>query len=177
MEIINPLDKKGPRVLFVCTANICRSPMAQAFFKTHLQKKRPNDWQEWGIDSAGTWAVDGKEASKFSQKVMAQRGINIANHSSKVVSADFLKEFDLILTMEAGHKEALQFEFPAIGDRVYMLSEMIGKEEPVADPYGGQEKNYESTAQLLDQIIARGMDQITLLAWLNWEKRTGKSKS
>jgi protein-tyrosine-phosphatase len=54
---------QAPSVLFVCTANMIRSPIAAALFRSRLANKRP-DWQEWRIDSAGTWALDGEMASK-----------------------------------------------------------------------------------------------------------------
>lgn len=164
-------EKKGPRVLFVCTANICRSPMAQALFQVQLRKTCPNEWQEWRVESAGTWALDGKPASKYSQKVMAKRGINIGNHSARTVSADLLNDFDLILTMEPGHKEALRIEFPAISERVYLLSEMIEKEEPVEDPYGGPQEKYEETAKLLETFFEKGINRIISLAQMNFEKK------
>ncbi len=148
-----------PSVLFVCLANICRSPMAAALFRIQL-KQRVKDWQSWQVDLAGTWTQDGYGASENSCQVVARRGVDISGHKSKIVTADLLFRFDLILTMEAGQKEALQIEFPEVADRVYMLSEMMGLRKAVNDPMGKPIEAYEATAELIDQMISRGMDRI-----------------
>src|SRR5512142_3320376 len=69
---INIVDRS---VLFVFTANICRSPMAVALLRARVRKERP-DWRQWRIDSAGTWAQDGAAAAKNSQLIMAERGLD-----------------------------------------------------------------------------------------------------
>jgi protein-tyrosine-phosphatase len=163
VEEKRPLVRKKTRILFVCTANICRSPMAAALFHAHLQKAR-QDWQDWQVESAGTWAVDGKIASKYSQVVMTQRGLDIRGHRSRTVTAELLANSDLILTMESGHKEALSMEFPFAAPRIFLLNEMIGNADSIVDPYGGTLQEYEATAALLDQVIEKGMQRILSLA-------------
>ncbi len=153
---------KGPAVIFICTANICRSPMAAALFHSRLKKERA-DWQSWRVDSAGTWALDGEMAAKNSRQVMAQRGLDISGHRAKTVSAELLEEYDLILTMEQGHKEALRIEFPAIAGRVFMLGEMAGTLNPIDDPFGQSLPAYEAAAKKIDQMLAQGMRRIVAL--------------
>ncbi len=155
-------DQPGPGVLFVCTANICRSPMAAALFLHRLKQEDP-DWQSWRVGSAGTWAIDGEPASQNSQKVVARRGFDISQHRSRMVTAELLESYDLILTMEPGHKESLQVEFPAVAERVFLLSEMAGQTAPIADPYGQPVGAYEKTAQKIEEILARGMQRIRSL--------------
>jgi protein-tyrosine phosphatase len=162
VEERNPLKKKKTRVLFVCTANICRSPMAAALFSAHLQKVRP-DWQEWLVESAGTWAANGKTASKNSQVAMARRGLDIRGHRSRTVTPEMLAGSDLILTMESGHKEALCLEFPFVIGRIFLLTEMVGNAESIKDPYGGTLQEYEETASLLENVIENGMERILSL--------------
>ncbi len=155
-------------VLFVCTANICRSPMAAALLRARLQKEQP-DWQDWRVDSAGTWALDGDMAAKNSRQVMTERGLDITNHRARTVTEAMLREYDLILTMEPGQKEALQIEFPAVAGRVFLLDEMGGGAVAVADPYGGSLAEYRKAAETMDQMLARGMARILELAGRNDE--------
>jgi protein-tyrosine-phosphatase len=163
VEEKNSFIRKKTRVLFVCTANICRSPMAAALFHLRLQKVR-QDWQDWQVESAGTWATNGKTASKNSQVVMTRRGLDIRGHRSRTVTAEMLADSDLILTMEPGHKEALSLEFPFAAPRIFLLNEMIGTADSIVDPYGGTLQEYEATASLMESIIEKGMDRILSLA-------------
>lgn len=158
----NKPTKKGPAILFVCTANICRSPMAAALFQERLKQER-TDWQDWLIESAGTWAREGEGAASNSKLVMEQRGLDISDHRARTVTPSMLRLYDLILTMEPGQKEALQVEFPMVAKRVFMLSEMEGSMTPISDPYGGPLEGYQKTAEKLEQIFANGMQRIYAL--------------
>lgn len=151
-----------PGILFVCTANICRSPMAAGIFNQLVQERA--DGEVWRIESAGTWGFDGEEASFGSQTVMSEMGIYISDHRSRRVTFEILAAFDLILTMESGHKEALQVEFPEISDRVYMLSEMGNEIKDIPDPIGGPITEYETTAQLIKKYLMDGLEKIQGLA-------------
>jgi protein-tyrosine-phosphatase len=153
---------EAPSILFVCTANICRSPMAAALFRTRLKAVRP-DWEQWKIESAGTWGLDGQPAAKNSRVVMAEKGLDITGHRARTVTSEMLEQYDLILTMEPGHKEALRIEFPSVASRVFMLSEMEGVQVPVRDPYGGPITAFHETVERLDEMIERGMARILAL--------------
>jgi protein-tyrosine-phosphatase len=91
---------------------------------------------------------------------MAEYGLDITGHLSRVVTREMLEEFDLILTMELGHKEGLSIEFPQAAQRIFMLSEMEGSTMPVADPYGGTLEDYQKSAAIIDKILANGMERI-----------------
>lgn len=148
-------------VLFVCTANICRSPMASALFRRTVHEKYRE--LEWRIESAGTWGIDGEPAAQGAQWAMQERGLDLTGHKSRIVTETILNEADLILTMEGGHKESLGIEFPTCRHKIFMLSEMIGQVFDVPDPIGGPLSGYEITAQMLEQILTQGFDTIVEL--------------
>lgn len=151
-----------PAVLFVCTANICRSPMASALFQAEIKKRA--DFHSWQAESAGTWAAQGLPAATGSQLALSNRRLDASSHRSRRITRELIEDFDLILTMEKNHKEALQFEFPDLADRIFLLSEMVERDFDIADPIGGSNADYEKTANQISQIITDGFDKIILLA-------------
>ena len=159
-----------PAVLFVCTANICRSPMAEALFRDLIVREVPGG-KGWQVASAGTWAVNGQRASDNSVKVMANRSLDISAHRSKIITAELIANFDLILVMEAGHKEALRIEFAKAASKVFMLTELSGPAVPIVDPYGASEDRYEKTAKELEQYIQAGLPKMLELMAKSNENR------
>ena len=151
-----------PSVLFVCTANICRSPMAAALFVVHIQQIT-NDWRDWRVESAGTWVGQSRPAALEAQKLMKQYGKDISRHLSREVSAELLGRFNLILTMEPGQKEALKVEFPQFADRIFLLSEMSGMAISVMDPVGQPISAFQASADQINWLLHNGMERILYL--------------
>lgn len=155
-------------IIIVCTANICRSPVAEAILRDRLSKQGLDGWQ---VKSAGTWASNGQPASHYSIEILAEEGLDIARHTSQTVDAHLLGESDLILCMELGHVEALKSEFPHWASRTYPLSEMTGQLYSIHDPYGEPRPAYEKMVAELTQLIEDGLPRIIMLARNNEEKR------
>lgn len=155
-------------ILIVCTANICRSPVAEAILRDRLSNQGLDGWQ---VGSAGTWASAGQLASTYSVEIMAEQGLDITGHTSKPVDDKLLGESDLILCMELGHVEALKTEFPQYTSRIYPLSEMTGQLYSIHDPYGEPRPAYEKMVAELTQLIEDGLPRIIKLARNNEEKQ------
>jgi protein-tyrosine-phosphatase len=153
-----------PHILFICTANICRSPAAEGLLRKRLQEDGLYDWR---VSSAGTWAQLRRGAASASITLMAGRGIDISSHRAREVTAELLADADLILCMEAGHAEALRVEFPEAADRTYLLSEMAGGDDNVEDPYGGPHEGYVKMIDELSSLIDAGLPRIIGLAGRN----------
>ncbi len=114
----------------------------------------------WIIKSAGTWAEAGHPATPVGVTVMAKMGLDTSRHRSQPISQKLLDRFELILTMEPGHKEAIQIEFPHLADRVYLLSEMADEQVPVLDPIGEPIEAYQQTANEINNWIQKGIPKI-----------------
>lgn len=122
-----------PSVLFVCTANRFRSPLAAAIFKRRVIDegfKRTSPWnigeaQDWRVESAGTWTTPGQPVLPAVFEAGAQLGIDLSAHRSTLVNERLLAENDLILVMQKSQKEALQSEFPQHRERIYLLSHVM----------------------------------------------------
>jgi protein-tyrosine-phosphatase len=96
--------------------------------------------------------------------VLWKKGIDLTLHRSRSVTGELLEHFNLILTMERGHKEALRVEFPEIAQRIYLVSEMAGKSHDIQDPMGGSLADFQETADELNRLLTRGLDNIVRLA-------------
>lgn len=136
--------------------------MAAALFESKLPARAQR--RDWRVESAGTWALDGQPASPYARRVMAARGLELQEHRARRVDAGLLAEFDLILAMEAGQKEALQVEFPPLAGRIFLLGEMAGRPWDVEDPMGSSPAVFEATARDLDELLDRGFEKILQLA-------------
>jgi len=157
LALRKPVDVFMAHILIVCTANICRSPVAAALLRDRLQRRGLNDWV---VRSAGTWAQEKRGASQYSLELMAQRGLDISDHQAEMIDRRHMKEADLVLCMESGHAEALRVEFPWAADKIFLMSEMMGKKYSISDPYGRSRDAYESMVVELVRLTDAGLDEI-----------------
>lgn len=152
-----------PSILFVCTANLYRSPLAAAFLRKELINLPT--WKDWAIDSAGTWTRDGIEIHHQTIEDAHLYGLDLSEHQSKQVNLEMLASYDLILVMEAGQKEALSIEFPTYKSRIFLLSEVVdGLYYDIPDPFSSEGKHDREIIDELFNLITRGRDKIMVLA-------------
>jgi len=124
-----------PSILFVCTANRIRSPFAAALFKKLLTEVNPAG-PAWEIASAGTWATTDLPVDSVVLDLASQWNLNFEDHKTRQVDHRLLNEFDLILVMEKGQKEALHYEFPQFAHKILLLTEICAPPYDFPDPHG-----------------------------------------
>ncbi len=158
------------RILFVCTGNVCRSPMAAALLAEGA--RQAGDAGQYEISSAGTWAMDGEPASSHARSVMHDRGLDLDRHRSQTVTDELVSKADLILVMTRNHRDSLCAEFPSARRKTHLLSELAGQQYDVGDPMGKSREDYEACAAELARLVREGYPQIG--RWLAPEKSTEK---
>lgn len=147
-------ELNGLKVLFVCTGNTCRSPMAEALFR--LGSKSHEAY------SCGLATEHGHPASPYAIEAVAELGADLKAHCSRQASAQLVAEADLILTMTEGHKRWLRSHFPEAQERIYTLREYVDEEGEVADPFGGTAAVYRQTAKQLAELIEKLQKKLEL---------------
>lgn len=134
-------------ILFVCTGNTCRSPMAAYI----MEKVAVENDLDVLIESAGIFAAPGESASENAVKAMEEMEIDITAHRTQLVTEALLEKADVILTMTEGQKRIIE---PTAGDKVYTLLEYAGSDGDISDPFGGDLEEYEETAkEIYDAIV------------------------
>ena len=155
------------KVLVVCTGNVCRSPMAKALIRKEIAERGLDD--EVFVDSAGTYAMVGHPASQGSVNAMARRGLDINDHVAKQLTPVLVEEADAIIVMEERHRRSIFVTWPKAVMKTLLLSELSGGHEDVEDPYGGEQWEYDQTADLIENYVKNGMPELL--------KRLGVSQS
>jgi protein-tyrosine-phosphatase len=145
-------------ILFVCTGNLCRSPMAAGLLRWRLAEEGLDSSHP--VMSAGVWAADGQPASQNAIAVMAERGIDITDHIAHTITANDVAEAELILVMGQEHAQMIRNTWPQYAWKIYRLSEMAGKRQDIQDPYGGSIEEYRACADTISDYISRGFRHI-----------------
>lgn len=163
-----------PEILFICTANQFRSPIAAACFSRRLKLKGMDD--KWTVASAGTWAHAGLPAHPKAIEAAASLGLDLKGHRTQEVDAALLDAADLIVVMQESHKEALEAEFPLVCGRVVLLGGLADiPNGEISDPARDNFARPEEAARLINTCVAKAFAMLVQFANLNQNNRESKS--
>ncbi len=136
------------QILVVCEGNICRSPMAQGLMTKALPEAR--------VNSAGINALAGRQADPIAVDLLAERGIDISEHSAVTLNLEYVRTAQIVFAMTKQQRRTIETIYPFSRGKVYCLGEH--EEADIADPYRKERAAFEACLG----EIERGIDR-----WLN----------
>jgi RpiB/LacA/LacB family sugar-phosphate isomerase len=156
-------------ILFLCTGNVCRSPMAEGLFR-HAVKGRG----EFRIVSAGIGAIDGDLPTHHSVQAMREIGIDISGQRSHALTSELIRSADLILGMTHSHTDTVALLYPKAAEKTFLLREFDETLEPyekdISDPIGSPYHIYVECRDQIEQGI------VTLLKFMEQHNFLSKNQ-
>jgi len=142
---------KLSRIMTVCTGNICRSPLAAAYFRKALPAR-------FTVASSGLAALEGVPAQETIQHLARLQGMNLSAHFGSQLTEQMALENDLLFVMTSSQKDELERRYPAAKGRTFLLGQWGVGEIP--DPYGGKEKDYLIADSRIRQAVVEWLPKI-----------------
>jgi RpiB/LacA/LacB family sugar-phosphate isomerase len=140
-------------ILFLCTGNICRSPMAEGLFRNAVKGRG-----DFRVVSAGLGAVDGQPPTNHSVTAMKEIGIDIASQRSRALTAELVRSADYIFGMTHSHVDTVALLYPSAAEKTFLLREFDETLEPyekdISDPIGSSYHVYVDCRDQIEQGIA-----------------------
>ena len=140
-------------ILFICTGNVCRSPMAEALFRRAVEGRG-----DFRVLSAGLGAVDGQPPTQHSVTAMRELGLDISAQRSRALTANLLQQADYVVGMTHSHVDTIGLLYPAAAEKTFLLREFDESLEPfekdISDPIGSSYDVYVHCREQIEQGIA-----------------------
>ena len=140
-------------ILFVCTGNVCRSPMAAGILRRAVAGRGG-----YRVLSAGLGAVDGQPPSSYAVQAVQELGIDISNERSRILTAELVQQADYVFAMTHSHVDTVQLLYPQAAEKTFLLREFDETldtfEKDISDPIGGSYEVYLNCRDQIEQGIA-----------------------
>lgn len=150
---------KYEKILFICSGNQCRSPMAEALLKNMDKKGHWLKSPRTSVTSAGTLDKGQIPATDEAIQVMREKGLDISQHRTRHIDRDIVDTADIILVMGDMHRRYILEHFPDAKHKVHLLTEFVGEAGDVLDPIRCPVETYRQCAEqitsLIDKLLKR----------------------
>ena len=158
------------KILFVCSGNTCRSPLAEGIARKILSDRIKTPIV---VSSAGSSALEGMPASQHAASVAQQHGIDLSSHRSRLLNTRAVREADLIVTMGRKHKKTVGVIDPEALSYTVLMTDFCDEKGDVPDPIGGDRTDYERVYELINRCVEAMADQLE--GYDGWKAARGKS--
>jgi protein-tyrosine-phosphatase len=142
-------------IVFVCTGNICRSPIAEGLMR---HKSKEAGRHDLIVSSMGTHGLYDSPATEYAQEVCKNDGFDISSHKGRYLMGDELEKADLILCMEPVHIKFVETFFPWTRKKIFLLGawpDKATRKSAIQDPMGGSYEKYQQVFDLIKYHIER----------------------
>ncbi|MDF2866039.1 MAG: tyrosine phosphatase [Clostridia bacterium] len=147
--------------MFICTGNVCRSPMAHAYMEKKIKDLKKEN--EYIISSCGTHAIKNQNATNNAIEVMKKYGVDLKEHMATRIEDSNIINFDLIFALTEIHKKEILKIYPSLSGKVFTLKEYVNKNEKyidIDDPWGLDIVVYDATANDIVSSIDKLIEMI-----------------
>src|SRR6266566_9396934 len=140
-------------ILFVCTGNVCRSPMAEGIFRQAIRGR-----SDYRVVSAGLGAMEGQSPSPYAVQAVRELGIDISGQRSRMLTPELVHQADFIFGMTHSHIDTVMLLYPQAAEKTFLLREFDETldffEKDISDPIGGSYDVYVNCRDQIEQGIA-----------------------
>jgi protein-tyrosine-phosphatase len=152
---VEALDTGPYRVLFVCTGNICRSPMAHVIAEQFAQTRG----REMTVRSASTMGLKDVPAEKNAVAVMREVGLDLTRHRSQPLTDELIDWAEYVLVMEYAHAKHIRTKHPQVEEKLMLLGP-LGATHEISDPIGGWKYKFRGSRDVIQRCVEGFIDRL-----------------